>query len=340
VKKGFILFLFCTPLLAKSAAVPDSSRFNGFAIALAWPSALAKQTNDWYDGMMRGLGVNDDGYYRVGHAALVLVNAQDSTCYYFDFGRYHTPVGKGRVRDAETDEDLRISTRAKIEGRNILNFDEILCEVSTNSSTHASGTMYSSYARIDFRKAYKAAKDVQEFGPIPYGPFEKNGFNCSRFVRSIIMAGNPNWAHALRLEVVPMITPTTLFPVAALYHWTKVPGCLNSESEILKEKMSVLHDSIFNGTLPQPILPPGLPDKCQWLAGESSGSWFHVSKMGDDFLIKRFSPSGNQECAGIFAEVENHALNLEEPFTISYISHCDRVVILQDTNTFTLKRFK
>ena len=43
-----------------------------------------------------------------------------------DFGRYHTPDGYGRVRDAETDPDVGIPLLAKIKNNEILNIDTIL----------------------------------------------------------------------------------------------------------------------------------------------------------------------------------------------------------------------
>ena len=40
--------------------------------------------------------------YRVGHSAAVLVERVNwRSYYYFDFGRYHTPKGFGRVRNVK-----------------------------------------------------------------------------------------------------------------------------------------------------------------------------------------------------------------------------------------------
>lgn len=334
----FLFGVFSAPSVSKAVnPTADSSRFDGFVIALAWPKALAKETNDWYDNLMRGIGFNDGGYYRVGHAALVLVNAKDSSCHFFDFGRYHTPVGMGRVRDEQSDVDLTMTTRAQISGKRIQNFDEILCELSSNPATHASGTMYASYVRIHFQKAYHAAKSFQETGYVPYGPFEENGTNCSRFVRTIILAGDPNWAHALRLEVVPMITPTTLYPVASLYHWTKVPGCLDELTERRVIELKELPDTLFRGTLPAPEPPANLPRDCQWLAGESAGSWFHISLNGNEFLITRYAPTGIQECSGYFLLPSDSDFDYTLPFTIDYPSHCSIITLRQEERSIALR---
>lgn len=305
----------------------DTSRYTGFVVALAWPKAWAKEAGDGYDRLMRGLGFNDGGFYRVGHAALVLVDASDGSCHYFDFGRYHTPVGMGRVRDAYTDHELTIATKAVIDGKHLVNLDAILCEVQSNPSTHASGPMYASYVRIDFEKAVMAAKALQEKEAIPYGPFEKGGLNCSRFVRQIILAGEPNWAHALRLEVVPMLTPTTLYPVSALYHWTKVPGCLDETAEAQKEQLSFLPDSVFRGVLPEPPRPPNVPADAQWLAGESSGSWFKIEFLTDHIAMTRYSTDGQQECCSEMIQTDGKPWLGSFPFVVSITSHCAKVTL-------------
>ena len=57
----------------------------------------------WYDGV-----ASTNGKYRVGHSAMLLVNGTTNRVHYFDFGRYHTPKGYGRVRDIETDADVEV----------------------------------------------------------------------------------------------------------------------------------------------------------------------------------------------------------------------------------------
>ncbi len=325
-----LLIFMSLSLISKAVefTVADSNRYTGFAVALAWPKVWAKEAGDGYDRLMRGLGFNDGGFYRVGHAALVLVNAADSSCHYFDFGRYHAPVGMGRVRSADTDHDLVIASKAVLDGKHILNIDEILCEVQSNASTHASGPMYASYVRIDFSKAEQAAKKMQSEELLPYGPFEKEGSNCSRFVRQIILAGEPNWAHALRLEVVPMITPSTLYPVSALYHWTKVPNCLDAEAEALKERLSSMPDSLFKDVIPPPELPAAVPASAQWLAGESSGSWYLMTRTEEGFRMLRYSATGFQECAVGLKQVAGVEWDGQGPFEFTYPSNCHTVTIL------------
>jgi len=318
-----------------SAMPRDSARYSGFAVALAWPKALAKEAGDGYDRLMHGLGFNDGGFYRVGHAAVVLVDAS-GRCLYYDFGRYHAPVGMGRVRCATTDHDLTLATVAQKEGTTIANFDALLCEVQSMVATHGSGPMYASYVQVNFDSAYHEAERLRLEGFLPYGPFEKDGSNCSRFVRSVIVAGEPNWAHALRLEVVPMITPSTLFPVSALYHWTKVPGCLDADAEQRADALRNVPDTIFRKVLPAPEIPTTLPPTSQWLAGESAGSWFVIKHVGGHLLVSRYSAAGVLECTGSYP-LGFLAPNLEP--RITYPSDCSRVTLMVNEANITLESY-
>ncbi len=98
----------------------------GFAIALAWPEMYCKQTGAWYDDLSYWLGISKNRFYKVGHAAVVLVDPSGK-CHYYDFGRYHAPYGYGRVRSAEADHDLRVNTLAQISkcSKKILNFNDL-----------------------------------------------------------------------------------------------------------------------------------------------------------------------------------------------------------------------
>ncbi|PKP25963.1 MAG: hypothetical protein CVU03_05460 [Bacteroidetes bacterium HGW-Bacteroidetes-2] len=189
----------------------------GYVIAIAWPETLCKKAGAWYDGMMQYIGVCKNHYYKVGHAALVLVNGENGNCHYFDFGRYHAPHGHGRVRDEETDHDLKIHTKATFSpSGEIENFEEILNELKQNVSCHGTGALHASYNEIDFNKGFNTAKKMQENSPLPYGPFILKGTNCSRFVRTIILSANPALESLVKISLPWMLTPTPGHNVNAL----------------------------------------------------------------------------------------------------------------------------
>ena len=83
-------------------------RNSDFIIVLAWPEGETTAAGAWYDPLFA-----TDGKYRVGHSALILINSKNKELFYFDFGRYHTPPGFGRVRDKETDPDIGIPISAQ-----------------------------------------------------------------------------------------------------------------------------------------------------------------------------------------------------------------------------------
>lgn len=175
-----------------------------FIIVLAWPSGIIFGTGSWYDYLF-----SKNKKYRAGHSALILINKEKKECRFFDFGRYHTPLGKGRVRDIETDPELKIQTKPKIKENNITNLYEILTEVKLNKSTHGEGNMYASVvSNINFNKAYKFAKETQKKGVVNYGPFTFPGTNCSRFVAKTIRKANPKWTTFIRLKFPFCCTPS------------------------------------------------------------------------------------------------------------------------------------
>ena len=190
---------------------------DGIAIAIAWPETNCKKAGAWYDLPMAWLGINKGNYYKVGHAAAILIEKASGSCFYFDFGRYHSPYKHGRVRSVLTDHELEITTKAVFdEGGKLSNFQEIVLELFQNESNHGTGYIIASYCDINFTAAYRKALQLQEMSPIPYGPFLPTGTNCSRFVNKVIVSGEPNWIHRLLLLAPKTLTPTPIGNVKAL----------------------------------------------------------------------------------------------------------------------------
>lgn len=207
--------------------------YTGFAIALAWPETPCKQAGAWYDSIMTKLGISKNNYYKVGHAAVILIDKNSGKCFYFDFGRYHSPAGFGRVRDQETDHDLKISTSAKISDSGmIINYEEIVQEVYFNLSCHGKGQLHSSYIKINFERAIQNAKYMQKKSPWKYGPFIWNGTNCSRFVRTIILTGNPPLFTFIKLLLPISVTPTPIGNVLSMKNRAVSNHKINYQSEV------------------------------------------------------------------------------------------------------------
>ena len=212
---------------------------NDFIITLAWPEGLVTASGAWQD---KHLAKN--GKYRVGHSGLALVDSATSKIHYFDFGRYHTPDGFGRIRDAETDPDAGIKQKATISGEKINNIEEIEVEISNNKSCHREGALYSSIiSGISFSAAFHYAKKWQEKGAIPYGPFVRNGTNCSRFVATISRKSEPSFFKKLRLKFPFTISPSPKRNVCITNHHYYVvenQKCI----EVKKSKLKAYFSSI------------------------------------------------------------------------------------------------
>ena len=54
-----------------------TTKHSGFAIAIAWPETYCKQAGYFPDNILNFMGIAKHHYYKVGHAALVLVNAEN-----------------------------------------------------------------------------------------------------------------------------------------------------------------------------------------------------------------------------------------------------------------------
>ena len=174
-----------------------------FIIVLAWPEGMVTAAGAWYDRIL-----SKKGKYRVGHSALALVESNSGKVKYFDFGRYHTPKGYGRVRDCETDPDVFVIDPI-VEEQTILNIEDILLYLFNMRSTHAKGKLYASVLKdVNFSLAYSEAKKIQNKNMIPYGPFVFGGTNCSRFVADIIRSSLPSFIKRLRFRYPFCISPS------------------------------------------------------------------------------------------------------------------------------------
>ena len=211
---------------------------NDFIITLAWPEGMVKASGAWYDNIL-----SQDGKYRVGHSALALVNSTTNKVHYFDFGRYHTPEGYGRVRDIETDQDIAVID-AEISENKIANIDEILLYLSQMKATHGEGKMYASVlGNVDFKLAFNKAKGIQKKGMVPYGPLVRPGTNCSRFVAKVINASGPSLIKKLRLKYPFCISPSPKRNVCITnHHYYVVEN--NNCIEVKKSRLEAYFTSI------------------------------------------------------------------------------------------------
>ena len=302
-----------------------NKKHTGFSIAIAWPETYCKQSGAWYDGFINRLGISKNNYYKVGHAALVLVDDKTGLCQYFDFGRYHTPFQHGRVRSEKNDDGLKMKTLAKFSAdkMQILNFAKILSELQYNDECHGEGAIHASYGRINFEKALAKAEEMQRQSPIKYGPFRYGGSNCSRFVNKVIRAGKPDFWHWFGLYFKVPLTPTPIGNVNALENGLVLPKLLKGEPFCPVQKSD---KKLLTATLPPPLRHPSIPENAQWLAGEGAGSWFAFEIENHLLKVIRYSVNGVIECAGLFENTDAiKILKNKKSFTVAYPSNCKTI---------------
>jgi len=188
---------------------------NGFIIPLAWPETKVIFEGKWYDFLMRWFGFLKDNYYTAGHAAFVLVNKTENKFLYYDFGRYHTPLKHGRVRNLETDPELKIKVRPLIDKNGkLINIHALLFELQSNKSCHGECALLASiYYNIDFSKALTMSNRMQNKGTIPYGPLNIGGTNCSRFVNQVTKFATLSWMKKIFLTIPYTISATPKFNI-------------------------------------------------------------------------------------------------------------------------------
>jgi hypothetical protein len=191
---------------------------NGYGIALAWPDTKCKQAGAWYDRMMSFIGFNKNGYYKVGHAALLLIDDETKSCKYYDFGRYHSPHGHGRVRSLATDFDLKIQTKIIYNNGEIVNLRDILDELQKNKSTYGTGMIHSSTLRLKVNECEAYINTLQGKDWVPYGPFITKGTNCSRFVCNALLKGIPARKSKIALRFPLTLSPTPMWNLYATFN--------------------------------------------------------------------------------------------------------------------------
>lgn len=302
-------------------------------IVLAWPETNVIQVNMWYDRITRWLGYNKNEYYKAGHSAAILIENKTGKAHYFDFGRYHTPPQHGRIRDKETDPELNFKTIAKFcEKGEVLNHLEILEELSQNSASHGDGKIVSSiYKGISFEKAFQFAKKWQSDGAIPYGPFELNGTNCSRFVASLIKAGRPSLLTNLKLTLPKYSTASPIGNVKNVGGKRGITVFLKNVNKVSSQSAQRNEDR----TLYQPVRPDSVDENAQWLSGEGAGSWFLLELKGEDYCISRFTPKGTLEFEKEF--IASSKFHISKEYRFTHVSNAMKCILIQNGKLIDLE---
>lgn len=317
---------------------------SGKIIVLAYPDTFVTMSDEWICRFLPMVGLGTRDYIKAGHAALILVDNFTGAAQYFDFGRYVTPDGYGRVRSVETDAELDLGFTANLDpSGEVSNLEEFLYWLDAHPHrTHGKGRLLASVCDvIDYPKALQYIRKLQGRGSIPYGAFNKTGSNCSRFVTDTILSATSNKKIREALMFNKRFTPSTVGNVEK--------ATFGSIYEVSEGRIELFKGSAFRENLKNYFHKPKdefkwleksitAPERAQLLSGIGSSAWFeHVPEdlPGNHFRILRYNENLEVDFDGVFYSTEFQA---EESYQFTYDSHCAYCHVLQNNNKLKLER--
>ena len=281
------------------------------ALVIGWTESWVKAPEKIFKILNR-MGVLKSCFFQAGHAGLVLICGKTGSVEYFDFGRYTTPKGYGRIRSERTDPKLSIPLRAQFdESGDLINFETIVGYVdSMPEKTHGDGIMNVSICKnISFQHTKNYIEQQQFSGLLEYRTFKKGTTNCAQFVTNALLAGVTCPKTRQRLKY-----PFTVLRGSPLGNVEAVESESNfiiSNGEIhekkRKNRISVLGIFIkaslknftgknISGRFPDCLNTPDKHEKilenAQWLPGLGEGTWLSLLPFDEQKKLYRIIAQG------------------------------------------------
>ncbi len=314
----------------------------GKIIPIAFPDTFVRYSEEKvlnYFFPLVGLGRKK--YIKAGHAILLLIENATGKIQYFDFGRYITPLGKGRVRSAKTDVELEIPFKAEISSSgHIENIEAILLWLDAHpEKTHGSGRLVASVCHdVDYAKAINFLNNLQGQGSVPYLTFGNIGSNCSRLVADTLINSATDKKIIKVLKRNSSFTPSPLGNVKYGANGGKIYKVLHGEvgvydGHMLKENLTNYFDpripEIANENLEK------IKGKAQLLSGIGASAYFEIEAMDCErkYLVKRYTPNFNKDFEGEF-EVDKLGFDINKDYKFVYDSNCSYCHIMQEGVTY------
>ena len=320
---------------------------SGKLIVLAYPDTFVKPSDEWQCKLLPLLGLGTWKRIKAGHAAMVLIENKTGKANYYDFGRYVTPTGFGRVRSAKTDAELEIPFKAKLVGNGPLeNLNQFLRWLEANpQKTHGAGRLVASVCEeISFKRAQNYILSLQNKGNVPYKAFVKNGSNCARFVTETILESTENIETIKGLNHNKQFTPSAIGNVeyaASSDMFEVLNGVIvKYTGNVLKENLSNYFERRKDEFVKENVLP-SLPENAQKVTGVGSNAWFVIEKensLEKVYKIKRYNDLNELDYAGFF-ETEGE-FDIDSDFQFTHNSHCNHCHITQDGQKIKFRRVK
>lgn len=334
--------------------------YRDLALVIAWPDQTARGDEQWM-AVLKRVGIVKNLNFKVGHAAIVLVNHRNGLLNYYDFGRYITPRGCGRARSAASDPRLALATRAQIDAHGTLqNLQEILTELhQKENATHGGGRLFFSIANsLSYGKAARFAEHLVNQGPIPYGAVAKGNNSCSRFVAQVLLAGWATGNPAKRrvkfpesLKPSPMSNVVNASPDKVVYCYHR--GNLTSKRMTRWQSLHFQIDLLLHnvsaakakelpcdrhpGNTAEPTRPASIPASAQWLGGIGEGAWYVLEQDTETgtFLVVKYGIDGRIDYQ---VRCQPHdGIDLSRPYRFTFDCHYQRHVVIQHEQSFLLE---
>ncbi|TXD46522.1 DUF6695 family protein [Polaribacter sp. IC073] len=325
---------------------------DGIIIILSYPDTIVRPAYwEVLSNFWPKIGIGGQHAVQAGHAALLLIQKGKSEINYFDFGRYITTYGNGRVRSKETDPELEVSVTARFKKKELLNLKEILLWIENHpEKTHGDGRLVASiHEEIDYNKAKTFIHQLIDEKEIPYGAFIKKGTNCARFVTDAIIASSTNKKIGIQLKKSNLLTPSPIGNVIkantnnTVYNVFKQEITNYTNRSIVREYKA----SFFNRFEGEPNLKgteqPNLDvfrlKDGTWLGGIGSGAWFKIEEKinSKTYKISRHNSDGEKDFEGLFLIDKPH-FNSLETHHFTHPTNCKEAFLLQNKEKFAFKK--
>ena len=315
----------------------------GRAIVLAWPDTTARGDELWML-LLKKAGLVKNLNFKIGHAAVILVEDTSGDLFYFDFGRYITARGMGRTRSALSDPKLILHTKAKVQDDgSIENLLHIVTELDNiQHFTHGRGRMFFSVTdSLNFNKAHSFANSMVLKGSTSYGALAYSSNSCSRFVAQTVVAGLQKSHPAVRKMMLPeSLMPSPISNVVNAqqhgkvycFHQSTLQVVSMNRRQSLRFLIAQLTDNMRHktsltlpsdvpiGAMKEPPRPATLPHDAQWLGGIGEGAWYTLHQHTNTHLIStRYMENGTPDFSINCHSIES--FNPLQPYQFVYDSH-------------------
>ena len=347
------LLISCT--LQKKMEFPENHNIedNATLIIMAYPQEVVRTTEAFYSNLLPLLGMGIKGYIKGGHACMVLIKDGSETYEYFDLGRYISPDGYARARGANTDPETTVDIKAVWGNGKITNIEVLLRWLYDHpKKTRGYGDLYASVCeKVNYERVKKYVDEMQDNGVVKYGPFQKDGSNCARFVTDAMLNGILDEDMLEDVDDLYNLTPSVLGNVDVAnsydyYYVTTQDSIYKSTHNLEETQMDILfdnsngYDHVIDCQKGKMIAPDGyaIDKNWQWLGGIGYGVWYEIKQTDYKgiYCITQYCAEGKI----VFTEhyKSEKALDLSQKYTFAYPSHYEKITLNIDSQEIELMR--